>query len=304
MKHRLPGLLIGVVCLCFSAAGQSSSWESHMDAGDNAFSAKHYSDAEQAFREALKLAEKFKSDDPRLAVNLIKLAESFNNQSKREEAEAAAKRSLVALDKAMRAPNASDLQQQFYKAETSAMILDKAATIFVEHKKYSEAEPIYKRLIAIRDEFGRINRSPKGNEEFLKFMVQMVTDAEGKTADACDKLANLYLVQRKLEEAEPLYQRSLKIRESRGGADKPPAAISLSNLATLYAVQGKFDKAEPLYARAASIFEQSNLLDKPEVATAFENYSLLLRKTGREAEAARMLEKARAVRAKVQQTSH
>ena len=55
--------------------------------------------------------------------------------------------------------------------------------------------------------------------------------------------------QGKCEEAEPLYQRSLGIRETKLGKDHPDVATSLNNLAALYRTQGKYEEAEPLYKR-------------------------------------------------------
>jgi len=305
MKPKSLGLLIGIIFLFLHtyALGQSNSWETYIQTGDSAVAQKRYADAERAYREALKLSEKFKDKDARIALNLIKLAESLNFQSKNDEAEAFVDRSITALEKTIKSAKAKDLAEEYYKTETSAMVLDKAADIFVANRKYSEAESIYKRIVVMREAAAQIKETPKSNEDFLKFLGQAITNPQAKVADANDKLANLYLIQHRFEEAEPLYTKSIKIREAHYGANKPPVAVSLNSLATLYAMQDKYDRAEPLYVRAIDIFEQSNWLDKPEVATTFENYALLLRKTGREAEASALLDKARAIRAKLQQNT-
>ena len=51
--------------------------------------------------------------------------------------------------------------------------------------------------------------------------------------------------------AEPLYQRSLQIREAKLGKDHPDVAISLYNLADMYQLQDKYAEAL-VYARKAS----------------------------------------------------
>jgi len=310
MKYKLWAMLIGVIgqlLLCFAsfAPAQSDQWLVSIQAGDAAEAQGQYADAERAYREAVKLSEKFRERDPRIAVGLIKLAEVCRRQSRHDEAVASATRSLRALEKAMEEPTPKDPSAAYYKAETSAMIFDKADGIFVAAGKYLEAESVCKKLIAIREQAARPPKtSPKSNDDFLKFMGQVLTDTQGKVADAYDKLAQVYFAQRKFEEAEPLYTKSLRVREVAYGQDKPPAAVALSNLATLYAAQGRFEKAEPLYAHAVRIFQQTDWMDKPEVANTLENYSLVLRKSGREAEAAEMLEKAKAIRAKLQQSNH
>jgi tetratricopeptide (TPR) repeat protein len=48
-------------------------------------------------------------------------------------------------------------------------------------------------------------------------------------------------------QAEPLYQRTLAIREKLLGPEHPDTATSLNNLTELYRTQGKYEQAEPLY---------------------------------------------------------
>jgi tetratricopeptide (TPR) repeat protein len=299
-------VFLGLLFLRFnnSAFGQNDTWQTAIQGGDRSMAQKQYADAERAYREAAKLSEKFKDRDPRKAITFIRLAEACNLQAKREEAEVFANRSLASLEKAMKQSKPEDPSEEHFRTETSATILEKAAGIFMANGKYPEAERFCKRLIETREDAGRINTFPKGNEDYLKLLAQMTTNAQAKVADAYDKLAELYFVQHRFEDAETLYAKSLKVREIAYGEGEPPAALSLSNLATLYAAQDKFEKAEPLYAQAVRIFQQTNWTDRPEVASTLENYSLLLRKTGREVEAAAMLEKARAIRAKLQQRNH
>ena len=75
-------------------------------------------------------------------------------------------------------------------------------------------------------------------------------------------------------------------------------AISLNNLALLYRSQAKYAEAEPLYKRSLAIWEKALGPEHPNVATPLENYAFLLRKTNREAEAAKMEARAKAIRAK------
>jgi tetratricopeptide (TPR) repeat protein len=298
MNNRFSVLLTMLLCLHSAVSGQPSSWEECIKAGDSAIDQARPADAEPAYREALKLSEKFKEKDPRRAVSLVKLAECLNSQSKGEEAEILAHRSLSALDKAISGSKPKDQAEEYNRTETTITILNKTADIFLANWKYSKAESIYKRVIAIREEDARTPEAPRSNEDYLKFLAQVLTDARAKLADAYDRLAKLYFVQKRFEEAELLYGKSIKILEAQYGPEMPPAAIGLSNLAVVYAAQDKYDMAEKLFARAVKIYEQSNWLDKPEVATTFENYSLLLKKTGRQAEASVMLERARQIRAK------
>ena len=83
------------------------------------------------------------------------------------------------------------------------------------------------------------------------------------TGVALNNLAGLYESQGKYGKAEPLYQRSLAIREKALGPDHPDTAQSLNNLANLVSEQGKYGQAEPLYQRSLAIFEKALGPDHP-----------------------------------------
>ena len=101
-------------------------------------------------------------------------------------------------------------------------------------------------------------------------------------------------------EAEPLYQRSLALREEALGSEHPDLATALNNLAGLYSAQGRnTDEAEALYQRAMAILGKALGPEHPNVATTLENYAALLREIGREAEAEEMEAQAEAIRAKL-----
>ena len=94
-------------------------------------------------------------------------------------------------------------------------------------------------------------------------------------------MANLYKNQGKYEEAEPLYQRALAIKERVLGEEHPDTAGSLNNLALLYADQGKYEEAEPLYQRALAIYERVLGEEHPDTKRVQENYNDLLQKMKR-----------------------
>ena len=75
-------------------------------------------------------------------------------------------------------------------------------------------------------------------------------------ATSLNNLAVLYDDQGRYADAEPLYKRSLAIREKALGPDHPDVATSLNNLAELYDDQGRYADAEPLYKRSLAIYEK------------------------------------------------
>jgi tetratricopeptide (TPR) repeat protein len=84
----------------------------------------------------------------------------------------------------------------------------------------------------------------------------------------------------KYPQAEPLYQRSLKILEAVLGAQHPDVAASLNNLAVLYKTQGFYEKAEPLYQRSLKILEAVLGAQHPDVAQSLNNLAALYRTQG------------------------
>ena len=123
-------------------------------------------------------------------------------------------------------------------------------------------------------------------------------------ATSLNNLASLYYAQGKYAEAEPLYQRSLAIREKALGPEHPDVAQSLNNLAELYRTQGKYAEAEPLYQRALAILEKALGPEHPNVATALNNLALLYYAQGKYADAEPLYKRSLAIREKALGPEH
>lgn len=72
-------------------------------------------------------------------------------------------------------------------------------------------------------------------------------------------------------EAEPLYLRSVKIRENVLGSNHPEVALALSNLAELYRAQDRYDLVEPLLQRSLAIREKALAPDHPDIGISLNN---------------------------------
>ncbi|NJR51652.1 MAG: tetratricopeptide repeat protein [Leptolyngbyaceae cyanobacterium CSU_1_3] len=100
-------------------------------------------------------------------------------------------------------------------------------------------------------------------------------------------LGLLYKSQGRYEAAEPLYVRSLQIREQQLGGDHPATATSLNNLAMLYESQGRYEEAEPLYVRSLEINQKTLPENHPSTQLVWNNFRYLVQQavdTGRSAE--------------------
>jgi hypothetical protein len=75
-------------------------------------------------------------------------------------------------------------------------------------------------------------------------------------------------------------------------------ALTLNGLALLYVGQQKYGEAEPLLQRAVAIQEKALGPSHPALAESLENQATLLRKVKRDAEAAKLDARVKAIRTK------
>ncbi len=97
ITHKTKWLLVGLVCLALWPAytsAQGGLWETYRAAGDKAYQQGDYPEAEKQWAAAVKEAEGFGPQDPRLATTLNNLALLYDAQGKYAEAEPLHKRAL------------------------------------------------------------------------------------------------------------------------------------------------------------------------------------------------------------------
>ena len=170
--------------------------------------------------------------------------------------------------------------ERYYKRaavndDENTLYLDAHATILQTLGRYAEAEPLYRRALAI----GEKRLGPD----------------HPAVATSLNNLALLLKTQGKYVEAEPLYRRALAIGEKRLGPDHPAVATRLNNLAGLLQAQGKYVEAEPLFRRALAIDEKALGSEHPEFATDLNNLAGLLEAQGKYAEAEPLFRRALAI---------
>lgn len=198
-----------------------------------------------------------------------------------------------------------------------ACLYDEYATLLRWLARYSEAEPLYRRALAIEElSFGSDHPNVAtrlNNLAGLLRNINALIEAESlyRRALAIDEagygsdhpevatdlinLAGLLRATNRLAEAEPLYRRALTIGEASYGPNHPWMATSLNNLAGLLRVTNRPTEAEPLYRRALAINEENYGSDHPNVATTLNNLAGLLRMTHRLADAEPLYRRAIAI---------
>jgi len=157
----------------------------------------------------------------------------------------------------------------------TATALNNLALTYQRLARYTEAEPLYRRAIAI-DEKALGKDHPDIARDY-------------------NNLAGLLQAQGKLAEAEPLYRRAIAIHEKALGKDHPHVATGYNNLAVLLQAQGKLAEAEPLFRRAIAIGEKALGKDHPDVAIRYNNLAGLLKAQGKLAEAEPLYRRAIAI---------
>jgi tetratricopeptide (TPR) repeat protein len=199
-----------------------------------------------------------------------------------------------------------------------AALLHRAAKYLSNRAQHAEAEPLYMRALAIREQ----QLGPQHPDTALNLNdLALLYKAQGKyaeaeplfvralaireqqlgpqhpdTAQSLNDLAALYQDQGKYAEAEPLYVRALAIREQQLGPQHPNTASSLDHLATLYESQGKDAEAEPLFVRALAIREQKLGAEHPDTASSLDHLAALYESQGKDAEAEPLFVRALAIR--------
>jgi Tfp pilus assembly protein PilF len=168
------------------------------------------------------------------------------------------------------------IEQEQMTLLEAAQLLNNAGYYLDDRARYRDAEPLYVRALAIRE--------------------QQLGPLHSDTAQSLNNLAALYRNQGKYADAESLLVRALAIREQHLGPLHPDTAQSLNNLAALYVNQGKYADAESLLVRALAIREQHLGPLHPNTAGSLNNLALLYVNQGKDADAEPLYMRALAIR--------
>ncbi len=208
----------------------------------------------------------------------------------------------------------------------AASLLNEAAVYLDDHAQYQQAEPLYKRALAIREEVlgpkhpntanslnnlaylyfiqGKYEEAEPLYERTLTILEEVHGSKHPNTADCLNNLAGLYHEQGKYEEAEALLKRALAIREEVLGPQHPNTAQSLNHLAYFYYKQDKYEEAEPLYRRALAIREEVRGPKHPDTARSLNNLASLYDTQGKYEQAEPLYQRALAIREEILGPKH
>ncbi len=315
MKRSL-NVFLPFVCLLFFALpvfAQQKTWDELMKDGNLASDQKRFAEAENLYREALRVLETRnpKSDQPKLRISTLnQLTKALEGQKKTDDAELVGLSAVDLLDVTLKNLSSSNQEERHYAKLVTVKVYGEVADIFIAHKKMPEAENLLQRLIRHQEAWKKSNEeqvdralkstgSPQAqNQTILNAAISSSTD---NPAGTYFKLGNLYFDDRKFPEAENCFQTSLKLSTvSPEAAKMVPLEVALgnpvlmTNLGIAQAAQQKWQPAEASLLRAIAVFQKRNLLNSTGGQNAIRNYVLVLKKQGRAAEAETFLDKLQA----------
>ena len=141
-RVKVGWLLAGLVCLGLAAVAylsfQDGRWKYYKVAGETAYQQGNYAEAERQLVAALKEAERFDPEDPRLATSLNNLAALYQAQGRDAEAEPLYKHAL-AIDEKILGPDHPNFARD----------LNNLAELYRIQGRYAKSEPLIKRSLAI-----------------------------------------------------------------------------------------------------------------------------------------------------------
>ena len=131
----LSSLLV-LASLQGAGRAQEKYWDAAIESGENALNQRRYAEAEEKFITALKMAERFGEQDPRLGVTLNDMATLYYLQGKYDQAELTFKHCLTLREK-VEGPDSPDL----------AITLRNFSELYKAQRKYDLAKAALERAL-------------------------------------------------------------------------------------------------------------------------------------------------------------
>src|SRR6266508_1509173 len=131
------------------------------------------------------------------------------------------------------------------------------------------------------------NGAPAGSYEIRIEELRIATDFDRALHGARKQFEEALKLRRagKYDEALPLVERGLEIRERLLGTEHRDVAAAIDSLAGIYTGRGEYVNAEPLYRRALDIREKTLGKDHPDTARSLNNLADLYQYRGKYVEA-------------------
>lgn len=220
-------IIHGLMCFALlgPAAAQETSWEELVAAGQSAFQAGRFQEAEEKFGAALRIAEDFSELDTRLATTLNNIAAVYYINGDYVAAEPLFRRALSIREQS--------LGRDHLEVATS---LNNLAAVYRKQGDLTTAAPALQRALGIRQ--SALGSSHPGT---LAILDNLAAVHRGLGQDA---------------QAETLLKQSLDGRRAAGTNDSEAEAVILEQLADIQRDQGRFGEAVESLDEAVALKRQ------------------------------------------------
>lgn len=296
-------LYLFVLCVLLPvwSFAQEEQWEIETSTGEKFLYADDYKGAEQHFRKALAIAEKYGLDDRHKGGSCNGIGAALRDQERYAEAEPFFRRALELREKTLPAGDAR-----------IAYSADGLGASLLSLGKPAEAEPYLLKALATWDRTPDMETCPvartmnvlalalqyqrKFDKAEAMYNRAMRTVEKGVWEDPdsrcrmvvtiLDNLGSLYTLQEHYDAAGQLYARGIPLLEKQFGADSLDVGRQRIHLANAYNILNKYELAEPEYQRGIKILGADPKLAVSELPDVLRNYKGMLEREGKKSEAA------------------
>lgn len=295
---------------CLTAIGQDApepaEWSARLEFPRKLISSQKYGEARTALEGLREIALKARDDQHGLAICRLLLAIS------RAEGDWPHTEDLVneELDLVRRLPSENKnadvaaVYSELAAARRAQRKLNEAVAAVGEELRLRGSASATPELARAWTTMGLLHIELKKTQEAKAFLLSAVgvwrslLREDPEVLGAMEPLAGLFRDESDYADAEPLYERALRIREVSFGLDSAEVLGGLDNLAYCYFGSRKFAEAEPLYKRLLTLWESTAGPDHPMVALTLDKIVTFYGEQKRFEEADALAERALQIRAR------
>ncbi len=283
------------VCLAPAASADQATWHATMQLAAGAQKQGDFTSASRLLLSALKDAENFGPNDPRLGATLHDLGSAHQELGNFLEAERYYERSIAIWEKG----------SGKYSQKSLIQTVSHLITACLEAGHLAKAERLISRLLegrantlteydkarlfsysgAVQQSLGRFEKALPLYQQSLAIVKRISKPNDPDVGLTLNSLGVVYLDLGQTSEAEACFNRARENWEKALGSRHPYVARALLNLIPIYCKTDRAAEAEPLVRRALSIAEERLGPDNTMTGLILAHYSEVLRLTNRKSEA-------------------
>lgn len=284
--------LLAAVC-SFGQVPPQTSWEQEHAAGMDALKRELFEEAEKHLFIALKEAERFGSQDPRLLQTLDDLADAVKRLEKLRQADRYYRRALALREKVL-GNDHPDVGRSCYNL--GELYLEQAA-VYVGLQTSLKSGNVPLRLPKVppsdlapeTEMYVYTEGDLKEAERYFKRALTIQEKRDGMPAlllaATLFGMGRVHKYRGEYEDAVPLFERALAMQEKELGRDNAAVFATLKELGETRSRQKNFDQAKTLLRRALAVAEKSSGATGLKAAVVLQDLATLYRSQKRYADA-------------------